>query len=82
MLINTSRGAVADTWAALRGPKDGTIGSLGLDVYEEEADLFFEDLSGEYIQDDVLARLLTFPNVLITAARLFSRTRRSRASPR
>lgn len=66
MLINTSRGAVVDTRAVIRGLKDGTIGSLGLDVYEEEADLFFEDLSGRFIADDVFARLLTFPNVLIT----------------
>jgi D-lactate dehydrogenase len=66
MLVNTSRGAVIDTRAAIRALKDGTLGSLGLDVYEEEADLFFEDLSDRYIRDDVFARLLTFPNVLIT----------------
>ncbi|MDQ2084266.1 2-hydroxyacid dehydrogenase [Xanthobacteraceae bacterium Astr-EGSB] len=66
MLINTSRGAVVDTRAAIRGLKDGTIGSLGLDVYEEESGLFFEDMSDRIIPDDVFARLLTFPNVLIT----------------
>jgi D-lactate dehydrogenase len=66
MLINTSRGAVVDARAAIRGLKDGTIGSLGLDVYEEEAGLFFEDMSDRIIPDDVFARLLTFPNVLIT----------------
>lgn len=66
MLVNTSRGAVVDTRAVIRGLKDGTIGSLGLDVYEEEADLFFEDLSDRIIPDDVFARLLTFPNVVIT----------------
>lgn len=66
MLINTSRGAVVDTKAMIRGLKRGAIGSLGLDVYEEEADLFFEDLSDRIIPDDVFARLLTFPNVLIT----------------
>ncbi len=66
MLVNTSRGAVVDTIAVIRGLKSGQIGSLGLDVYEEEADLFFEDLSHSYIPDDVFARLLTFPNVLIT----------------
>lgn len=66
MLINTSRGAIVDTRAVIVGLKSGKIGSLGLDVYEEEADLFFEDLSDEVIQDDVFARLLTFPNVLIT----------------
>lgn len=66
MLVNTSRGAVIDTRAVIRGLKEGRIGSLGLDVYEEEGDLFFEDLSDSYIPDDVFARLLTFPNVLIT----------------
>ncbi|MCG7394081.1 2-hydroxyacid dehydrogenase [Microvirga sp. ACRRW] len=71
MLINTSRGAVIDTQAVLMGLKDGIIGSLGLDVYEEEDDLFFEDLSGRFIDDDVFARLLTFPNVLITGHQAF-----------
>jgi D-lactate dehydrogenase len=66
MLINTSRGGLVDTRAVIHGLKTGQIGALGLDVYEEEADLFFEDLSGTVIQDDVFARLLTFPNVLIT----------------
>lgn len=66
MLVNTSRGPVIDTRAVIRGLKDGSIGSLALDVYEEEADLFFEDLSDRFIGDDVFARLLTFPNVLIT----------------
>ena len=67
MLINTSRGAVVDTRALIAGLKSDAIGYLGIDVYEEEADLFFEDLSGQIIQDDVFARLLTFPNVLVTA---------------
>jgi D-lactate dehydrogenase len=66
MLVNTSRGGLVDTRAVIRALKQGRIGSLGLDVYEEEGDLFFEDLSGVVIQDDVFARLLTFPNVLIT----------------
>lgn len=66
MLVNTSRGGLVDTRAVIDGLKSGRIGALGLDVYEEEADLFFEDLSGTVIQDDVFARLLTFPNVLIT----------------
>lgn len=71
MVVNTSRGAVIDTQAVLQGLKDGVIGYLGLDVYEEEADLFFEDLSGRFIDDDVFARLLTFPNVLITGHQAF-----------
>lgn len=66
MLINTSRGAVVDTKAVIKGLKSGRIGHLGLDVYEEETDLFFENLSNQMIHDDVFARLLTFPNVLIT----------------
>jgi D-lactate dehydrogenase len=66
MLINTSRGALIDTRAVIDALKTEKIGYLGLDVYEEEADLFFEDLSEKVITDDVFARLLTFPNVLIT----------------
>lgn len=66
MLINTGRGALIDTTAVISALKSGRIGHLGLDVYEEEADLFFEDLSDQVIQDDVFARLLTFPNVIIT----------------
>ncbi|MGD8855335.1 MAG: 2-hydroxyacid dehydrogenase [Chloroflexota bacterium] len=65
-ILNTSRGALIDAQAVLVGLKAGQIGHLGLDVYEEEADLFFEDLSNQIIQDDVFARLLTFPNVVIT----------------
>lgn len=71
MLINTSRGGLIDTEAVIRALKSGKIGLLGLDVYEEEADLFFEDLSAQVIQDDVFARMLTFPNVLITAHQAF-----------
>lgn len=66
MLINTSRGAIIDTPAVIAGLKSAKIGYLGLDVYEEEEALFFEDRSERIIQDDVFARLLTFPNVLIT----------------
>jgi D-lactate dehydrogenase len=66
MLINTSRGAIIDTQAVIAGLKDGSIGHLGLDVYEEEADLFFEDRSSRVIRDDIFSRLLTFPNVLVT----------------
>ena len=71
MLINTSRGALIDTRAAIAGLKSGTIGYLGLDVYEEEAELFFEDQSQRGIADDIFARLLTFPNVLITGHQAF-----------
>lgn len=66
MLINTSRGAVIDAAILVSGLKSGKIGYLGLDVYEQEGDLFFEDLSNDIIQDDVFERLVTFPNVLIT----------------
>ncbi|WP_442508875.1 2-hydroxyacid dehydrogenase [Novipirellula sp. SH528] len=71
MIINTSRGAVIDTQAVVDGLKSGKIGHLGLDVYEEEADFFFEDLSNEVIPDDTLSRLLTFPNVIITGHQAF-----------
>jgi D-lactate dehydrogenase len=71
MIINTGRGALVDTRAVINGLKSGHIGYLGLDVYEEEADLFFEDLSGEVIQDDVFSRLLTFPNVIVTGHQAF-----------
>ncbi len=71
MLINTSRGALVDTRAVTAALKSGRIGYLGLDVYEEEAGLFYADLSDEMIQDDVFARLLTFPNVIITSHQSF-----------
>ena len=71
MLINTSRGALLDTRAVIVALKSGKVGALGLDVYEEEGDLFFEDLSCEIIPDDVFTRLLTFPNVLITGHQAF-----------
>jgi D-lactate dehydrogenase len=71
MLVNTSRGALIDARAAIAALKSGHLGYLGLDVYEEEADLFFEDLSGRVIQDDVFTRLLSFPNVLITGHQAF-----------
>lgn len=71
MIINTSRGALVETMALVRGLKSGHIGYVGLDVYEEEADLFFEDLSNRVIQDDTFTRLLTFPNVLITSHQAF-----------
>jgi len=71
MLINTGRGALVDTPALIEALKSGQLGYLGLDVYEEEAQLFFEDRSDLPLQDDVLARLLTFPNVIITAHQAF-----------
>jgi D-lactate dehydrogenase len=67
MLINTSRGALVDTRALIDALKRGHIGAAGLDVYEEEEGVFFRNLSDEVLQDDVLARLLTFPNVLVTS---------------
>jgi D-lactate dehydrogenase len=71
MLVNTSRGAVIDTRAVIMGLKSGRIGALALDVYEEEGDLFFRNLSDQVLADDVFARLLTFPNVIITAHQAF-----------
>lgn len=71
ILLNTSRGALIDAEAVIAGLKSGQIGGIAMDVYEQEADLFFEDLSNEIIQDDVFQRLLTFPNVLITGHQAF-----------
>lgn len=71
MIVNTGRGPLIDTSAVVDGLKSGRVGSLALDVYEEERSLFFEDRSGEIIDDDVFARLLTFPNVLVTAHQAF-----------
>ncbi|MFB3906109.1 MAG: 2-hydroxyacid dehydrogenase [Acidobacteriota bacterium] len=71
MLINTGRGALIDTRAVIQALKEGVIGYLGLDVYEEEEELFFRDLSGQVIQDDTFARLQTFPNVVITGHQAF-----------
>jgi D-lactate dehydrogenase len=71
MLINTSRGGLLDTRAVIHALKTGHIGYLGLDVYENEKNLFFEDFSETILQDDVIARLLTFPNVLITSHQAF-----------
>jgi len=71
MLINTSRGPLINSNAVINGLKSGTVGYVGLDVYEEEGDLFFEDLSDQVIQDDTFVRLQTFPNVLITSHQAF-----------
>lgn len=71
LLINTSRGALVDTRALIQGLKTRRVGAAGLDVYEEEGPIFFRDLSHQVLQDDVLARMLTFPNVLITSHQAF-----------
>ena len=71
VLINTSRGALIDAEALLAGIKDRHIGAACLDVYEEESDVFFEDFSGHILEDDVLARLISMPNVLITSHQAF-----------
>lgn len=70
-LVNTSRGKLVDTAAVIQALKSGHLGGVALDVYEEEEGVFFEDLSGRALQDDVLSRLLTFPNVLITSHQAF-----------
>lgn len=70
-ILNTSRGRLLDTRAVIAGLKDRKIGLIGLDVYEEEESMFFEDLSDDMIEDDVFARLLTFPNVMVTSHQAF-----------
>lgn len=71
MIINTGRGKLINTQDLIKGLKSKKVGSAGLDVYEEEGDYFFEDFSAEAISDDVLARLTTFPNVIITSHQAF-----------
>jgi D-lactate dehydrogenase len=71
VLVNVSRGRLIHTKALLKALKSGHVGGVALDVYEEEEGIFFEDLSGEVLLDDELARLLTFPNVLVTAHQAF-----------
>ncbi len=71
MLINTSRGGLIDTYAVINALKNGRIGYLGIDVYEQEEGLFFRDLSGDIIKDDIIQRLTSFPNVLVTAHQAF-----------
>lgn len=70
-VVNTSRGALIETQALVDALKSGQVGGAALDVYEEETGVFFRDLSGEILQDDVLARLISFPNVLITSHQAF-----------
>jgi D-lactate dehydrogenase len=71
VIVNTSRGKLIDTAALIEALKSGRLGGVALDVYEEEEGIFFEDLSGQVLLDDVLSRLLTFPNVLVTAHQAF-----------
>ncbi len=70
-IINTSRGKLVDTQALVNGLKSGQIGAAGLDVYEEETDLFFEDFSDEIIKDDTLSSLISMPNVIVTSHQAF-----------
>ena len=71
VLVNTSRGALIDSEALLEGIKDRQIGAACLDVYEEESDVFFHDFSGHIINDDILARLISMPNVIVTSHQAF-----------
>ena len=71
VLLNTSRGALVDAEALLAAIKSRKVGAACLDVYEEESDLFFEDNSGHIMEDDVLARLISMPNVLVTSHQAF-----------
>ena len=71
IIVNTSRGGLIDTEALLEGIKARRIGAACLDVYEEEADLFFEDRSGHILNDDLLARLISMPNVIVTSHQAF-----------
>ena len=70
-IINTSRGKLIDTQSVINGLKSQKIGAAGLDVYEEETDLFFEDYSEEIILDDTLSTLISMPNVLVTSHQAF-----------
>ena len=71
IIINTSRGALVDTEALLKGIKSRKVGAACLDVYEEESELFFEDNSGHILDDDILARLISMPNVIVTSHQAF-----------
>jgi D-lactate dehydrogenase len=71
LLVNTSRGGLVDTEATIEALKSGRLGGLAIDVYEQEADLFFQDLSSEIITDDVIQRLVSFPNVIVTGHQAF-----------
>jgi D-lactate dehydrogenase len=71
LLINTSRGGLVDTEAAIEALKSGQLGGMAIDVYEQEASLFFKDLSSTVIPDDVIQRLVSFPNVIVTGHQAF-----------
>jgi D-lactate dehydrogenase len=71
LFINTSRGGLVDTEAAIEALKSGRLGGMALDVYEEEAGLFFKDLSSTVITDDIIQRLVSFPNVIVTGHQAF-----------
>ena len=71
VILNTSRGALVDAEALLFGIKSRKIGAACLDVYEEESDFFFEDYSGHILDDDILARLISMPNVIVTSHQAF-----------
>ena len=71
VILNTSRGALVDAEALLEGIKSRKVGAACLDVYEEESDLFFEDKSGHILEDDILARLISMPNVIVTSHQAF-----------
>ena len=71
LLINTSRGGLVDTEAVIESLRSGQLVGLAIDVYEQEADVFFRDLSGTIVTDDVLQRLMTFPNVIVTGHQAF-----------
>ena len=71
VLVNTSRGALIDAEALLEGIKARKVGAACLDVYEEEADIFFEDRSGHILNDDLLSRLISMPNVIVTSHQAF-----------
>ena len=70
-IINTSRGKLIDTQSLINGLKEGKVGAAGLDVYEEETELFFEDFSDEIINDDILSTLISMPNVIVTSHQAF-----------
>ena len=70
-VINTSRGGLVDTEAAIEALKSGQLGGIAIDVYEQEASLFFRDLSSTVITDDVIQRLVSFPNVIVTGHQAF-----------